>query len=67
MTTVQLITVGKHDGLTLSLEVLPRSGETFELDGIVYRVHRVLHKVESPLVRGADDFTQRIGLVLEKV
>ena len=65
--TVRLITTGKDDGLVLTLTVLPRTGDTFELDQDVYRVHRVLHKVTSSLLRGTDGFDQRIALVLEKL
>jgi hypothetical protein len=64
---VQLITTGKNDGLILTLAVLPQTGDTFELDQDAYRVHRVLHKITSPLLRGTDDFDQRIALVLEKL
>ena len=63
---VQLITTGTNDGLVLTLAVLPRTGDTFELDQDAYRVHRVLHKVTSPLTR-SDDFDQCVALVLEKL
>lgn len=62
---VQLITTGKNDGLVLTLAVLPQTGDTFELDQDAYRVHRVLHKVESP--QNGGEVRHRIALVLEKL
>lgn len=55
---VAIIAFGKHDGLTLDLKVLPGTGDSIQLDDMVYRVHKILHKVD--VEQGA----QSIAIVL---
>ena len=65
---VTIITAGKDDGLTTDIPVLPNKGDTFELDFVEYSVYRVLHKVETPVLRGSEEpCSQRIALVLERI
>lgn len=61
---VSIITTDKHDGEVVTLSILPRKGDTFELDGVRYTVHGVKHYVNLP--RLGKEQIQEIALVLVK-
>ncbi len=62
---VAIISADKTDGLLLTLEVLPRAGDVVTIDHIDYRVHKVLHKVDTTKMENGLTH-QQIAIVLDR-